>query len=122
MNCPNCNKKLGIFKIGTLYKLGDKRFCSIKCKQKYQDKHIKIGNIQGRKVMKVLIWSFAILELFFIILALSSSGFGSFLGFVLVTVFSLVIAFIIALCYGAARRGKQIGDIIETEHKKLKHS
>jgi len=37
-NCPNCSKKLGIFKIGSIYKLGDKRFCSIKCKNEYKNK------------------------------------------------------------------------------------
>jgi len=37
-SCPNCKKKLGIFKTGILYTIGDKRFCSIKCKREYPNK------------------------------------------------------------------------------------
>jgi hypothetical protein len=38
MNCPTCNKKLGSFKIGALYKLGDKQFCSMGCKREFVKK------------------------------------------------------------------------------------
>jgi len=39
-NCPNCNKKLSKFKTGLIYRAGDKRFCSIKCKKEYKDKFV----------------------------------------------------------------------------------
>ena len=35
--CPNCGKELRIFKTGLVYRLGDKRFCSIKCKNEYKN-------------------------------------------------------------------------------------
>ena len=38
-NCPNCGKKLGIFKTGMLYTSQGKRFCSIKCKEEYTEKN-----------------------------------------------------------------------------------
>ena len=39
-NCPNCNKKLSIFKIGLVYIADGKRFCSIKCKKAYLDSRL----------------------------------------------------------------------------------
>lgn len=36
-NCPNCNKKLSIFKIGSIYMAEGKRFCSVKCRNTYLD-------------------------------------------------------------------------------------
>ena len=73
-------------------------------------------------------WTFIILQSLFIILALPYIaqkpflGFGSFGGFMITIIFSLFVSFIIAVMYGAARRGKQIGDIIEANHKKLSKS
>jgi len=39
--CPVCNKRLGIFKTGILYRYGNLRFCSIKCKKEYANSEIK---------------------------------------------------------------------------------
>ena len=124
-NCPNCGKKLGIFKKGPIYRIGNKRFCSIKCKRENGSKN-KIED-HSTKVGKVFLWSFFIIELFFIILAIPSIGeksflgFGSFGGFILVTGFSLLVAFFIAIGYGAWRRGGQIGEIIEAKHREIKN-
>ena len=123
--CSNCRKNLGKFKKGFIYWHNEKRFCSIKCRREYQDKDTKGEDIQGRKVGKVFGWSFLVIELFLIILSFPYAGekefigFGSLGGFILVTVFSFIVAFFIALLYGAGRRGKQIGDIIEATHKNI---
>lgn len=39
-NCPNCSKKLGIFKTGLIYRYDNKRFCSVKCKKEYKNNEI----------------------------------------------------------------------------------
>lgn len=81
---------------------------------------------QSKKVSKVFIWTFIIVEVIFVLLALPYAGekpflgFGSAGGFVLVAVFSLGVAFFVALIYGAARRGMQIGDILEAKHKEIR--
>ena len=51
-NCPNCNKKLGIFKTGWIYRDGDKRFCSIKCKRDYQNKFVSSTSSIQNKILK----------------------------------------------------------------------
>jgi len=124
--CPKCGKELSIFKTGLIYRYGRKRFCSIKCKNNYKSKKIgKTKDTQSKKVGKVFLWSFIIIEGFFIILAMPyigekpPFGFGSFGGFILVTIFSLIVAFIIAIIYGAGRRGAQIGEIIKAKHREI---
>lgn len=50
-------------------------------------------------------------------------SFGGFLfSFIFSTLLALFIAFIGAVVRGAYRRGRQIGDIIEASHKKVKKS
>jgi len=123
-SCPQCNTTLSRFKIGLIYLADGKRFCSVKCKNTYMNKN----HPHESKVGKVFMWTFIILQSLFIILALPYIaqkpflGFGSFGGFMITIIFSLFVSFIIAVMYGAARRGKQIGDIIEANHKKLSKS
>lgn len=117
--CPTCKKKLGIFKTGLLYRFGDKRFYSIKCKKEYG------SNIQSPKVGKIFWWTFLIIEAVFIVLALPYAGskpflgFGSFGGFVICTIISFIISIIVAGSYSWNRRLRQIGDIIEAKHKEI---
>tara|TARA_Y100000310_G_scaffold329240_1_gene398681 strand:+ start:3224 stop:3484 length:261 start_codon:yes stop_codon:yes gene_type:complete len=78
---------------------------------------------QGKKVSKVFIWSFVVSESIFILFAISTQFFkflGIVVGITMVTSLSLFIAIVLAVGYGAARRGAQIGDIIEARHKEVK--
>ncbi len=72
----------------------------------------------GKKVGKVFIYSFITLELFFIILTLVYGG-TSMGGYVLETIFVFFFSLVISALYGGARRGMQIGEIIEAKHKEI---
>ncbi|MEK6835857.1 MAG: hypothetical protein AABX55_02430 [Nanoarchaeota archaeon] len=38
--CPNCSRKIGIFNLKIIHTFDGKRFCSIKCKEEYKNKHL----------------------------------------------------------------------------------
>lgn len=78
----------------------------------------------GGSVAKTFVVAFGLVEGLFIVLALPYMGekpffgFGSFGGFVLVSFFSMFIAFIVAAMHGGAKRGQQIGNIIDEKDPK----
>jgi len=75
-------------------------------------------NEHERKVGKVFIYSFIILEVFFVVLTLIYGG-TSLGGYIFETVFVFFVALGIGVMYGGARRGMQIGQIIEAKHKEI---
>lgn len=99
----------------------------IKNKNFFKEKHWKpkaINDEHSKKVFQVFSWSFIFLGTLLILFALLTrffQYFGIFVGIAAITILSLFIAIIIAIGYAAARRGAQIGDIIEAKHKEIKN-
>jgi hypothetical protein len=80
---------------------------------------MKLKKYKMNYLGKLFLKSFLAVEGLFIFLGLASGGFGGFGGFVVVSVFSLIVAFIVTFCAGALRRGAQIGEIIEAKHAEI---
>ena len=73
-----------------------------------------------RKLLKVFMWTFIVVEGLFVLLCLSV-GFGEDAIMIPISVgISLIVALFIMVCYAAARRGAQIGEIIEAKHKEIR--
>lgn len=80
------------------------------------------GDEQSKRVVRVLKKSFMISFILFETVSLLLTGFTYNL--ILATILSLAaaifLAILIAVAYRAARRGSQIGEIIEAKHKEIR--
>jgi len=73
----------------------------------------------GEKVLKVYLVTLLIVWLLIFFIGLSS-GARAGIALVLSLFIASIVAIIVAIIYGAARRGQQIGNIIEEKHKEIK--